>query len=222
MCSLFGHGFVTKSPKGAWDERSLFRDGEPGTRGRRPRRPPTSACRRTTPPGPAPSTASGPRPAPAAAALLTRLGRSPNERVSVSPADDARILRRIDAALLPLMLSVYFLQALDKATLSYASIFGLIDDTHLVGAQFSWLGSVVFVAQLVMQLLISLALVKLPIAKFTSVMVLAWGAVLAAMASARNFSQLMAVRFFLGAFEASIGPSFVAITQMWWRRRQAA
>ncbi|POR31583.1 Putative transporter [Tolypocladium paradoxum] len=156
----------------------------------------------------------------AAALMLIKLGRSPDEPISVSPAEDARILRRIDIALLPLMLSVYFLQALDKATLSYASIFGLIDDTDLVGDQFSWLGSIVFLAQLVMQLPISLALVKLPIGKFTSAMVLAWGVTLTGMAWAHNFRQLMVARFFLGAFEASVGPSFVAITQMWWRRRE--
>ncbi|PNY25833.1 transporter [Tolypocladium capitatum] len=156
----------------------------------------------------------------AAAMMLIKLGRSPDERISVSPVEDARILRRIDIALLPLMLSVYFLQALDKATLSYASIFGLIEDTDLVGDQFSWLGSVVFLAQLIMQLPISLALVKLPIGKFTSAMVLAWGVTLTGMTWAHNFRQLMVARFFLGAFEASVGPSFVAITQMWWRRRE--
>lgn len=156
----------------------------------------------------------------AAAMLLIKLGRNPDEHISVSPADDARILRRIDLALLPLMLAVYFLQALDKATLSYASIFGLIDDTNLEGAQYSWLGSVVFLAQLVMQPPLALALVKLPIGKLTSAMVLGWGMTLVGMTWAHNFSQLMAARFFLGAFEASVGPSFIAITQMWWRRRE--
>ncbi|RFU78238.1 allantoate permease [Trichoderma arundinaceum] len=156
----------------------------------------------------------------AAAMMLIKLGRSPDEIITVSPADDARILRRIDLALLPLMLSVYFLQALDKATLSYASIFGLIDDTNLVGDEFSWLGSIVFLAQLIMQLPLAWALVKLPIGKFTSAMVLAWGLTLTGMTWANSFGQLMAARFFLGAFEACVGPAFVAITQMWWRRRE--
>lgn len=155
----------------------------------------------------------------AAAQMLIKLGRSPTEHTTISAADDARVLRRIDLALLPLMLSVYFLQALDKATLSYASIFGLIEDIGLEGDQFSWLGSVVFLAQLVMQPPIAWALVKLPIGKFTSVMVLLWGVALTGMTWARTFRSLMVARFFLGAFEASIGPSFVAITQMWWRRR---
>jgi hypothetical protein len=48
------------------------------------------------------------------------------ERIVVSEADNKRILRRIDFTLLPIMLGVYFLQQLDKSTLSYASVFGLI------------------------------------------------------------------------------------------------
>ena len=155
----------------------------------------------------------------AAAMLLIKMGRSPDEQIAITPADDARILRRIDLALLPLMLSVYFLQALDKATLSYASIFGLIEDTKLEGDQYSWLGSIVFLAQLIMQPPLALALVKLPIGKLTSAMVLAWGTTLILMTWAKEFKTLMVARFFLGAFEASIGPSFIAITQMWWRRR---
>lgn len=155
----------------------------------------------------------------AAAMMLLKLGHSPLKRLHISPEDNARVLRRIDIALLPLMLAVYFLHALDKATLSYASIFGLIDDTHLHGDQFSWLGSVVFLAQLVFQLPVAWALVKLPIGTFTSFMVLGWGVTLTCMTWAHNFPTLLGARFLLGAFEASVGPSFVAITQMWWRRR---
>ncbi|KAJ3515540.1 hypothetical protein NM208_g14949 [Fusarium decemcellulare] len=51
-------------------------------------------------------------------------------------------------------------------------------------------------------------------------MVLGWGGTLVLMTWASSFRTLMVSRFFLGAFEASVGPSFVAITQMWWRRRE--
>jgi MFS family permease len=173
----------------------------------------------------------------AAAELMRRLGVSPERRVKVTPEDDARVLRRIDLVVLPLMLAVYFLQGnavpsfcvfrklsvipgLDKATIAYASIFGLIEDTGLQGNQFSWLGSIVYVAQLIAQFPLAWLLVKLPIGKFTSFMVLFWGVTLAIMAAANNFASLLIARFFLGAFEASIAPSFVAITQMFWRRRE--
>ncbi|KAI0844059.1 MFS general substrate transporter [Daldinia vernicosa] len=142
------------------------------------------------------------------------------QRISITPAESARVLRRIDTVILPIMLTVYFLQGLDKTTLAYASVFGLIEDTGLAGNQYSWLGSIVYLAQLVMQPPLAWLLVRLPIAKFTSTMVLLWGISLTCMASAHSFGGLLATRFFLGVFEASVAPSFVAITQMWWRRRE--
>jgi hypothetical protein len=41
---------------------------------------------------------------------MRRLGVSPERRIKVTPEDDARVLRRIDMVVLPLMLAVYFLQ----------------------------------------------------------------------------------------------------------------
>jgi hypothetical protein len=126
-------------------------------------------------------------------------------RITLTAADNRRILRKIDLVILPLLLTVYFLQALDKATLAYASVFGLITDTNLQGEEYSWLGSIVYVAQLVFQPLVAFLLVKLPIGKFTGAVVLGWGIVLCCMAIAHNFNGLLTTRFFLGAMEASVG-----------------
>ncbi|KAH8657180.1 MFS transporter [Tricladium varicosporioides] len=143
-----------------------------------------------------------------------------NQNVVLSAEDNARVLRKIDLTILPIMLAVYFLQQLDKSTLSYASVFGLVKDAHLGGQDYSWLGSIVYVAQLVMQPVIAFFLVKLPTGKFAAAMVLCWGIVLSCMSVAKNFKGLLATRFFLGCFEASVAPTFIAITQMWWRRSE--
>lgn len=141
-----------------------------------------------------------------AAALLAS-----NERIVVTPEMNKRVLRKIDLVLLPILLSVYFLQSLDKTTLSYASVFGLIQDANLdpKSDQYSWLGSIVYIAQLVMQPLVALMLVKLPIGKFLGVMVFTWGVILCGMAGARNYAGLMGTRFLLGAFEAAVGKFFI-------------
>jgi MFS family permease len=74
-----------------------------------------------------------------------------------------------------------------------------------VGQDYSWLGSIVYIAQLVAQPMIAYFLVKLPTGKFAAFMVLCWGIVLSCMAVTRNFKGLLATRFFLGCFEASVG-----------------
>ena len=69
---------------------------------------------------------------------------------------------------------MYFLQSLDKTALSYAAVFGLIEHTNLVGDQYSWLGAIVYVAQLIWQPVVAYFLVKLPTGKFLAVMVFCW------------------------------------------------
>jgi MFS family permease len=74
-----------------------------------------------------------------------------------------------------------------------------------VGQDYSWLGSIVYIAQLVAQPMIAYFLVKLPTGKFAASMVLCWGIVLSCMAVTKNFKGLLATRFLLGCFEASVG-----------------
>jgi len=133
-----------------------------------------------------------------------------NDRITVSPQENKRVLRKIDLVILPILLSVYFLQSLDKTTLLYASVFGLIEDANLDpnSQQYSWLGSIVYIAQLIMQPLVAFFLVKFQTGKFTSIMVFTWGVILCGMAGAKNFGGLMATRFLLGAFEAAVGEQY--------------
>lgn len=92
------------------------------------------------------------------AAQFLKDAAADGHQVVVTAADNKRVLRKIDLHLLPILLCVYGLQSLDKTSLSYASVFGLIADTHLVGQQYSWTGSIVYVAQLIMQPIVSPAL----------------------------------------------------------------
>jgi hypothetical protein len=55
--------------------------------------------------------------------------------VAISPEENARLKRMVDKRVLSIMIFTYFLQALDKGTLSFTSIMGIKTDTHLVGQQ---------------------------------------------------------------------------------------
>lgn len=65
--------------------------------------------------------------------LLTTAGHT----VVVTAEDNRRVLRKIDSRILPVLLVVYFLQYLDKGSLSYASVFGILDQAHLEGQEYS-------------------------------------------------------------------------------------
>ncbi|KAH8204003.1 hypothetical protein TruAng_001814 [Truncatella angustata] len=134
--------------------------------------------------------------------------------------EERRVLRRIDMRILPLILGAYFFQQLDKSALSYTSIFGLTNDANLKGNEYSWLGSILYVAQLIFQPLAALLLVKFPYGKVIGIAIIGWGCSAAIAAACTNFKSLMALRFLLGTFESMIAPSLVAVTQMWWRRSE--
>lgn len=61
---------------------------------------------------------------------------------------------------------------------------------------------------------------RLPLGKYTSVNVLLWGVVLTCHAAVRSYGGLLAVRFFLGALEATITPAFVLFTSMWYKKNE--
>jgi hypothetical protein len=123
----------------------------------------------------------------------------------LTPENNAKVLRKIDLRLLPILLGIYFLQQLDKSTISYASVFGIVEKAHLVGHQYSWLGGSIYLAQLVFQPLVAYLLVKVPLAKFLAVSCLLWGIALSCMTAATTFKELLVCRIFLGIFEAGIG-----------------
>ncbi|KAG6836539.1 hypothetical protein H0H93_006919 [Arthromyces matolae] len=114
----------------------------------------------------------------AAFAILEEADREP-----ISDEEDRKVLRKIDLWVMPVVLLVYFTQQLDKSSLSYTSVFGIVQETVFFH-------------------------------------VLMWGIIVASTASAKNFKGLITARFFLGLFEATVAPCFIAITQMWWRRRE--
>lgn len=51
--------------------------------------------------------------------------KAQGEDIVLTPQEDKRVLRKIDWRLMPLLLTIYSLQFLDKTTLSYASVFGV-------------------------------------------------------------------------------------------------
>ncbi len=56
-----------------------------------------------------------------------------------------KLVRKIDLTIAPLLAAVYFLQFLDKTTLSYTAVMGIRKDTHLVGQQYSDLSMLFYI-----------------------------------------------------------------------------
>lgn len=61
---------------------------------------------------------------------------------------------------------------------------------------------------------------KYPLAKYSSLNIILWGATLACFAAVTSFRGAAVVRFFLGAFEAVVTPGFALFTSQWYTKRE--
>ncbi|KAK6334065.1 hypothetical protein TWF696_002567 [Orbilia brochopaga] len=146
----------------------------------------------------------------------------PSRVVVITPEENKRLKRMIDRRVLAVMVFTYFLQALDKGTLSFASIMNIRQDNNLVGQQYSWLTTCIYIAILIVEYPINWVIQRVPIAKALGVCVVIWGSILALHAATHNFAGLVTVRTLLGIFEAVCQPSFVVLSGMWYKREEQA
>lgn len=125
-------------------------------------------------------------------------------RIDISEAENKRLKRLIDKRVLPIMIFTYFLQALDKGTLSFASIMGIKTDAHLVGQQYSWLTTCIYIAVLIVEYPTNWLIQRVPIAKCLGLNIVLWSITLALHAVCPSFASLVAVRTLPSIFEAGV------------------
>lgn len=144
--------------------------------------------------------------------------------VHETPIVDIAITRKSiiksDAVVLVGIVTITTLQFLDKNCLSYAAILGLKTDAHLVGQQYSWLGSIFYFGYLVGMPIASYLVVKLPVGMLLGTAAVCWGSMLMLMAACHNFAALATVRFFLGVLEAPSLPCSMVLISTWWTRSE--
>ncbi|KAI3607681.1 major facilitator superfamily transporter [Moniliophthora roreri] len=131
-----------------------------------------------------------------------------------------QILRKIDRYLLPLMWVAYGVQQADKTGISTQAVFGLREDTGLVGQQFSWLSTIFYLAYMTFEFPSSYMMQRVSVGKTLAVLMFFWGIIVLCTGFARNFTHLMVLRFLQGAFECTISPSFLLIIATWYKTQE--
>ncbi|KAG6154439.1 hypothetical protein E4U11_006464 [Claviceps purpurea] len=146
------------------------------------------------------------------------LGKPSCTETAPDTAMAGQVLRKIDRAIIPLLFFTYMLSFMDKIILSSAAVFGLRQDNHLQGQEYSWVAGAFYFGYLVWEYPTTLLIARLPTGKYLAGTTIFWGAVVALTAACRNFGSLLAVRFLLGAAEATITPGFMYLTSTWYTR----
>ncbi|KAL4877384.1 major facilitator superfamily domain-containing protein [Aspergillus karnatakaensis] len=144
--------------------------------------------------------------------------------LDIAPEYSDRYLRRlrwkIDLWLLPLMWFCYGTQQADKTSLSVQAVFGIREDTNLVGDQFNWLSTVFYLSYMVCEFPGNWLIQKFHTGRFLSIVMISWGVVVLCIAFAKNFAHLMVLRTLQGALECTISPTFMLITGSWYTSQE--
>ncbi|KAM0544704.1 hypothetical protein ACHAPJ_011691 [Fusarium lateritium] len=151
-----------------------------------------------------------------------------SEAVFISPEESTRLRRMIDKRVLVVMITTYFLQAIDKGTLSFASIMNMPADVGMAlpdgkpDKNWPWLTTCVYIGILFVEYPQNYIIARVPVAKYLSFSIIAWSLVLGCHAATSNIKGLITVRTLLGIFESACQPAFVVLSGMWYRREEQA
>ncbi|THG96614.1 hypothetical protein EW026_g5249 [Hermanssonia centrifuga] len=142
------------------------------------------------------------------------------KEISFTPEEAARLRRKIDWHIMPLMCILYMMQFADKTTLGQSAVLGLFDGAHINQAQFNWLGTAFYLFFLAFEWPQNLALQYFPVGKWMSINIFIWAVALLCHAASKNFGELLACRIFLGICEGAITPGFLIVTSMFYTRKE--
>ncbi|KAJ5162176.1 hypothetical protein N7492_007568 [Penicillium capsulatum] len=132
------------------------------------------------------------------------------------PAEHSKILRKIDYRVIPILAVLYLLSFLDRGNIGNANIQGMSTDIGLVGQQYNWCLTIFFFPYSFTEPICNVLLVKLKPSIWLPSIMVAWGIVMTLTGLVRNYSGLLAARFFLGLTEAGLFPGLAFYVSLWW------
>ncbi|KAF8073456.1 major facilitator superfamily domain-containing protein [Lyophyllum atratum] len=149
-------------------------------------------------------------------------GSSKEEKLVITPQDEARLRRKFDFYILPPLTFMYLCNALDKGNVGNAKTDGWDKDIGLKGNQYYILVMIFYVPFCLFGTPISLFVKRFSAARVLPIMMVGFGSMSLFAGIAKNFSQIFAIRFFLGIFESAMLPGVVFYLSTFYKRGELA
>lgn len=132
-----------------------------------------------------------------------------------------KVVRKVDLLVLPTIGILYILNYIDRQNLAAAKLQGIMEDLNMNEQQFATAISILFVGYLPFQIPSNLLITKIPRpGMYICLAVVIWGAISAATAAVRSYTQLLVVRAILGAAEAVFFPGAIYYLSAWYTKME--
>ncbi|KAF9916486.1 hypothetical protein BX616_003627 [Lobosporangium transversale] len=140
----------------------------------------------------------------------------------IDPIAVSKLRRKIDWHLIPLISVLYLCSFLDRVNIGNAKVAGLEDDVALTPSEYNWALSIFFIGYVLFEIPSNILLKKMGPRKWITIVMIAWGTIMMAMAAVTNAAGLLAARFFLGLAESGLFPGSVYLISLWYTRSEQA
>ncbi|KAJ4368943.1 hypothetical protein N0V83_006025 [Neocucurbitaria cava] len=140
--------------------------------------------------------------------------------LEISDKENNRLRWKLDLTILPMFLITQALQFMDKTSLNYANLFGYQVALKLKGQDFQYLSAMVYAGYFFGQYPCGWLIGRYPAQKVIAISIFLWGVMVLIMTQCRSFSSALAVRFFMGIFEAAVTPGLTLMTGFWYTRKE--
>ncbi|KAJ5860978.1 uncharacterized protein N7529_008288 [Penicillium soppii] len=139
---------------------------------------------------------------------------------SFSPAEQKKLIRRIDIRLVITLGFLYCVSLLDRTNLGAASVAGMQGDLNMNASNngYSITSLLFFITYTIFQIPATVIIRKIGPRLFLSGIVLCWGAVMIAFGFVPNWETMAGLRIILGALEAGLYPGSVYLLSTWYPR----
>ncbi|KAF5862165.1 hypothetical protein ETB97_012062 [Aspergillus alliaceus] len=133
---------------------------------------------------------------------------------------DRALLWKLDVRLIPWLSLLYLISFLDRTNIGNAKIAGLQEDLRMSNGQYNASLTIFFVSYSIFEPLTNILLKRMRPSVFIPIIMVSWGICMTCMGLVKNFSGLMAVRWFLGLSEAGLFPGIGYFLSCWYKRSE--
>ncbi|KAF8507966.1 MFS general substrate transporter [Hysterangium stoloniferum] len=148
---------------------------------------------------------------------------SPTPEFDFSSIDEKKLVRKLDWALVPWVISLlYLLSFLDRTSIGNARLYNLETDLHINDNQYAIALTIFFFSYVYYAVPSNVFLKRLRPSIWLSFLMLLWGIMMTVQGLVHNYGGLLGMRWLLGMFEAGLFPG-VCVTinsECWYKRSE--
>ncbi|KZT02257.1 MFS general substrate transporter [Laetiporus sulphureus 93-53] len=133
------------------------------------------------------------------------------------PPEERRFLARLDACLLTYAALSYFSKYLDQQNITNAYVSGMKEELGLHGNELNYITTAWTCGYVIGQIPSNILITRIRPSIWIPVMEVIWSVLTMTLASAKNFTHLVVIRFFVGLAESTFYPSMQYVVGSWYK-----